>query len=49
MHIYNGILLSHTQKNEILPFVTMWMDLEGFMLGEKSQKDKCHNFTYMWN
>ena len=31
-------------KNEILPFVTTWMDLEGIMLTEISQteKDKYH-------
>ena len=27
-----------TKKNEILPFTTTWMDLEGFMLSEISQK-----------
>ena len=27
-HTHNGVLLSH-KKNEILPFTTMWMDLEG--------------------
>ena len=35
--IYNGILLSH-KKNEILPVVTTWMDLEGILLSEVSQK-----------
>ena len=36
---YNGILFSHP-KNEILPFVAVWMDLEGIMLSEKSQAEK---------
>ena len=27
-------------KNEILPFVTTWMDLEGFMLSEINQTEK---------
>ena len=36
IYIYNGILLNH-YKNEILPFVTTWMDLEGIMLSEISQ------------
>ena len=36
----NGILLSHMKKNEILPLVTTWMDLEGVMLSEISQREK---------
>ena len=36
VHIYNGILLRH-KKDEILPFATTWMDLEGIMLSEISQ------------
>ena len=37
VHIY-GILFSI--KNEILPFVAMWMDLENIMLSEISQKER---------
>ena len=37
--IDSGILLSH-QKNEILPFATMWMELEGIMLSDISQSEK---------
>ena len=37
--VYDGILLSH-QKNEILPFAIMWMELEGTMLSEISQSEK---------
>ena len=36
---YNQILLIH-EKNEILLFVTTWMDLEGTVLNEISQTDK---------
>ena len=39
VHIYNGILLSH-KKNEIMPFVAIWMDLEVIVLSEVSQKEK---------
>ena len=35
-YIYNGILLGN-EKNEILPFATTWMELEGIMLSEISQ------------
>ena len=37
-YIHHGILLSHKKKNEILPFVTTWMDLEGIMLSEIRQR-----------
>ena len=35
VHIYNGLLLGH-KKNEILPFATAWMDLEGTTLSKIS-------------
>ena len=43
VYIYNGVLLA-IKKNEILPFATTWMELEGIMLSESSQseKDKYH-------
>ena len=34
--MYNGILLSH-KKNEIMPFVATWMDLEMIILSEANQ------------
>ena len=37
-HTYNGILLSYT-KDEILPFATTWMDLDGVMISEIIQTD----------
>ena len=37
--IYNGILHIH-KKDEIVPVVTTWVDLEGFMLREINQTDK---------
>ena len=43
VHIYDGLLLSH-KKNEIMPFVATWMDLEIVIVSEVSQteKDKYH-------
>ena len=48
VYVYNGILLSH-KKNEILPFATTWMDLEGIKLSEISQSKTNTVFTYIWN
>ena len=47
-YTYNSIIFSH-EKVEILPFVTIWMDLEGIMLSEISQteKDKYYMISYV--
>ena len=39
VHTYNRIL-SAIKKNEILPFATTWMDLQGIMLSEINQTEK---------
>ena len=36
-YIYNEILLSH-KKNEILLFAATWMELEGIIIYEMSQR-----------
>ena len=48
-YVYTMQYYSAIKKNEILPFTTMWMELEGIMLREisQSEKDKYHDFTYM--
>ena len=38
--IYTMKYYSAIKKNEILPFATTWMDLEGIMLSEISQTEK---------
>ena len=36
---HTGILFSH-KKNAILPFAATWVDLDGILLSEVSQKEK---------
>lgn len=36
LHMYNGILFSYN-KDDILPFVTMWINSEGIMLSEMNE------------
>ena len=44
MYIHNMEYYPATEKNKILPFAVMWMELESIMLGETSQSenDKYH-------
>ena len=37
-YVYTMEYYSAIKKNEILPFATMWMELEGVMLSEISQR-----------
>ena len=48
-HIYNGILLSHKKKNEIMPIVATWMQLEIIILSEVRERQIPYDITYMWN
>ena len=45
VYIYNGVLLG--KQNEILPFATTWMELEGIMLSEIRERQKSYDFTHM--
>ena len=44
IYIYTQEYYSAIKKNEILSFVTTWIELECIMLSEinQSEKDKCH-------
>ena len=42
-HTYNGILFSH--KNEIIPFVAIWIDQDITILTEVRQEDKYHLYV----
>ena len=46
MEFYSAI-----KKKKILPFATVWMDLENIMLSEisQSEKNKCYMVSCMWN
>ena len=43
-YIYKMEYYAAKRKKELLPFTTVWMDLESIMLSEISQvvEDKCH-------
>ena len=43
VYIYTMEYYSAVKKNEILPFATIWMELEGIMLSEISQPEKNKN------
>ena len=40
VYIKNGVLFGN-KKNEIMPFATIWMQLEMIMLSQK-EKDNCY-------
>ena len=48
-YIYTMEYYSAVKKNEILLFATTWMDLDGIMLSEISQRQILYDITYMWN
>ena len=48
VYIHNGILRA-MRKNDMWPFVAMWMELESVMLSEIShtEKDRYHTFSLL--
>ena len=48
-YIYIMDYYSAIKKNEILPFATTWMKLEGITLSEMSQRQISYDVTHMRN
>ena len=48
VHIHNEIPLS-PKKNEIMPFVATWMQLEIIILSEVRERKIPYDITYMWD
>ena len=48
VHIYNEFY-SAIKKNEMMPFVITWIDLEINTLSEVTQRQISHEITHMWN
>ena len=40
---------SAIKKNEIMPFVPAWMDLEIILLSEISERQTSYDIPYMWH
>ena len=45
--VYTMEYYSAIKKNEILPFATTWMELEGIMLSEIRERQISYDFTHM--
>ena len=48
-HTHTMEYYSAIKKNEIMPFVATWVDLEIVILSEVSQTEEKYNIPYMWN
>ena len=48
-HTHTMEYYSAIKKNEILPFATMWMELEGIMLSKIRERQISYDLTHMWN
>ena len=45
-YIYTMEYYSAIKKNEILPFATTWMELEGIMISEIRERQISYDFTH---
>ena len=48
-HTYTMEYYSAIKNNEILPFATTWMELEGIMRSKISERQISYDFTHMRN
>ena len=48
VHMYNGILLSH-KKNQIMPFVVTWIDLELSYWVKSDREWQIYDIAYIRN
>ena len=48
-YTYTMEYYSSTKKNEIMSFVTTWMDLDIFLLSEVNQRQISYDIIYRWN
>ena len=46
-YTYTMEYCSAIKKNELLPFATMWMELEGIMLSEIRERQISYDFTHI--
>ena len=51
IHAYIYEYYSVKNKKEILPLMTIWMDLQGIMLRDVRDRERqmLHDLTYVWN
>ena len=47
VYIHTMDYYSAIKRDEILPFATTWMELEGIMLSEIRERQKSYDFTHM--
>ena len=47
VYIHTMEYCSAIKKNEILPFATTWMEVEGIMLSEIRERQRSYDFTHV--